>query len=244
MAKFLVLGDIHNEYKFFMDASIYAEQNDLHIISVGDVVDYGPHATSTIALASTLSKTGKATFIEGNHDNKIYRYLKGNNVTVSHGMTSTIDALESDPIVKEDFMTFYERMKTHMVIGNTHMTHGAFTKSYWTDEVNEKAQNRARLYGEIDKSKPFVEWNGQQYPARTYAWVDAIPSGKTVIVGHDRSPFHEIPAFESNINEVVESTNDLGGTVIFTDTGAGKGGFVSGVVLDENGNKEEIIYFD
>ena len=68
MAKFLVLGDIHNEYKFFMDASVYAEQNDLHIISVGDVVDYGPHATSTIALASTLSKTGKATFIEGNHD--------------------------------------------------------------------------------------------------------------------------------------------------------------------------------
>ena len=105
MAKFLVLGDIHNEYKFFMDASIYAEQNDLHIISVGDVVDYGPHATSTIALASTLAKTGKATFIEGNHDNKIYRYLKGNNVTVSHGMVSTIDALESDSIVKEDFMS-------------------------------------------------------------------------------------------------------------------------------------------
>ena len=39
MAKFLVLGDIHNEYKFFMDASVYAEQNDLHIISVGDVID-------------------------------------------------------------------------------------------------------------------------------------------------------------------------------------------------------------
>ena len=57
MSKFLVLGDIHNEYKFFMDASLYAEENDLHIVSVGDVVDYGKHATSTIALASTLSKS-------------------------------------------------------------------------------------------------------------------------------------------------------------------------------------------
>ena len=131
-----------------------------------------------------------------------------------------------------------------MCIRDSHITHGAFTKSYWTDEVNEKAQNRARLYGEIDKSKPFVEWNGQQYPARTYAWVDSIPSGKTVIVGHDRSPFHEIPAFESNINEIVESTNDQGGTVIFTDTGAGKGGFVSGVVLDEQGVVQETVIFD
>ena len=35
----------------------------------------------------------------------------------------------------------------------------------------------------------------------------------------------------------------VGGTVFFTDTGAGKGGFVSGVVLDEQGNVEEVIHF-
>ena len=244
MSKFLVLGDIHNEYKFFMDASIYAENHNLHIISVGDVVDYGPHATSTIALASTLSKTGKATFIEGNHDNKVFRYLKGNNVTVSHGMVSTIEALESDPIVKEDFMTFYNNMKTHVVIGNTHMTHGGFTASYWSDEVDQKKFDRARLFGEIDSSKPFVEWKGNSYPHRTYEWTNAIPKGSTVIVGHDRSPFCEIPAFESNINEIVTSTNDLGGTVIFTDTGAGKGGFVSGVVIDSAGIVQDTVVFD
>ena len=244
MSKYLVLGDIHNEYRFFMDASIYAEKNDLHIISVGDVVDYGKHATSTIALASTLSKTGKATFIEGNHDNKIFRYLKGNNVTVSHGMVSTIEALESDPIVYEDFMTFYNNMKTHVVIGNTHMTHGGFTASYWSNEIDQKKFDRARLFGEIDTSKPFIEWNGNQYPHRTYEWTNAIPKGSTVIVGHDRSPFEEVPAFESNINEIVSKETDLGGIVYFTDTGAGKGGFVSGVVLDADGVVLDTVNFD
>ena len=34
--KYLVLGDIHNEYKLFMDAVLYAKENDLTIISVGD----------------------------------------------------------------------------------------------------------------------------------------------------------------------------------------------------------------
>ena len=99
------------------------------------------------------------------------------------------------------------------------------------------------MYGEIDKSKPFVEWNGQQYPARTYAWVDAIPNNKVVIVGHDRSPFEEIPAFESNINQIVSKTNEQGGTVYFTDTGAGKGGFVSGVVVDNDGLVQNTVEF-
>ena len=42
-----------------------------------------------------------AMFIEGNHDNKIYRYPKGNDVVV-HGMVATIKDLESDDTVKEN----------------------------------------------------------------------------------------------------------------------------------------------
>ena len=158
-------------------------------------------------------------------------------------MVSTVDALDNDEVVRQDFMTFYEGMKTHMVVGDTHITHGGFTASYWTDEVDQKKFNRARLFGEIDKSKPFVEWNGQHYPHRTYEWTNAIPNGSTVIVGHDRSPFEEVPAFESNINEVTTSINSQGGTVIFTDTGAGKGGFVSGVVIEEDGTVQETVIF-
>ena len=46
----------------------------------------------------------------------------------------TIEALESDPIVKEDFMTFYEKMKSHMVIGDTSFnTRSIYPKPYWTD---------------------------------------------------------------------------------------------------------------
>ena len=239
---YIIIGDVHNESNLLGHAIDYALLNELRIVFVGDLVDYGPTPTETIHMAYDLMNNHNAIFIEGNHDNKINRYLLGNDVTISHGMVPTIEALKSDK-VSNAFKSIYENMLPLLVIGDTHITHGAFTKSYWTDEVDVKAQNRARLYGEIDKSKPFVEWNGQQYPARTYAWVDAIPSGKTVIVGHDRSPFHETPAFESNINEVVQQTNALGGTVVFTDTGAGKGGFVSGVVLDEQGNVEEVIHF-
>ena len=239
---YIIIGDVHNESNLLGHAIDYALLNELRIVFVGDLVDYGPTPTETIHMAYDLMNNHNAIFIEGNHDNKINRYLLGNDVTISHGMVPTIEALENNK-VSDMFKSIYENMLPLLVIGDTHITHGAFTSSYWSDDINDSAHNRARLYGEIDKSKPFVEWNGQQYPARTYDWVDAIPSGKTVIVGHDRSPFHETPAFESNINEVVQQTNALGGTVVFTDTGAGKGGFVSGVVLDEQGNVEEVIHF-
>jgi len=241
--KYLVLGDIHNEYKSLMDAHIYAQEHNLTIISVGDVVDYGPNPVEVIHLMNTLMKVDNTIAIEGNHDNKIYRYLKGNDVTVSKGMKSTVEAFEKDSTAKDSFNFIYENMKNFFVIGDTHITHGAFTSTYWEGDTESKQAKRAFLYGEIDNTKPFVEWNGQHYPHRTYGWVDAIPNGKTVIVGHDRSPFEEVPAFENNINQVTVSTNDNGGTVIFTDTGAGKGGFVSGVTLDEQGKFIDVIEF-
>jgi hypothetical protein len=236
---YLVLGDIHNEYLLFAKAHSYATANNLHIVSVGDVVDYGTEATSTIAFASLLLRRGQATFIEGNHDNKINRYLNGNDVKMSYGMNSTVGAVADDE-VKNAFLYLYDHMKTHVVIGDTHITHGAFTSSYWTDGPSGKKFDRSRLYGEVDKNKPTIEYNGFNYPARTYEWVNDIPAGKTVIVGHDRSPFSDTHV---NMDEVVTRLNDQGGTAIFTDTGAGKGGFISGVVLSESGSVQEIVKF-
>lgn len=236
---FLVLGDIHNEYLLFARAHSYAVTNNLHIVSVGDVVDYGTEAASTITYSHRLLLQSEATFIEGNHDNKIYRYLNGNAVKISYGMTSTTLAVEDDD-VKNAFLYLYDHMKTHVVIGDTHITHGAFTSSYWTDGPSGKKFDRSRLYGEVDKNKPSIEYNGSNYPARTYEWVDDIPFGKTVIVGHDRSPFSDV---HDNMDEVVIRLNDQGGTAIFTDTGAGKGGFISGVVLSEFGLVQEIVKF-
>ena len=239
---YIIIGDVHNESHLLGHAIDYALLNELRMVFVGDLVDYGPTPAETIHMAYNLMNNHNAIFIEGNHDNKINRYLLGNDVTISHGMVPTIEALKNNK-VSDMFKSIYENMLPLLVIGDTHITHGAFTSSYWSDDIDVKKHDRARLYGEIDKSKPFVEWNGQQYPARTYAWVDAIPNNKVVIVGHDRSPFEEIPAFESNINQIVSKTNEQGGTVYFTDTGAGKGGFVSGVVVDNDGLVQNSVEF-
>ena len=240
----LVVGDVHNNFVGMMDAYNYARLNQLRIIFVGDIVDYGKDAQNTILFAQYLAKTKKAQFVKGNHDDKIYRYAKGNDVKYHPAaMESTVNAL-TNTLVESAFFDLYDSMNDYINFGNTYITHGAFIKDFWEDSsLVSDTINRGFLYGEIDSNKHMIEYNGQMYPHRVYDWVDYIPSGVTVVVGHDRSPFEALPTFDKNLSDVLIKENNAGGTAIFTDTGSGKGGFLSGVVLDSNGIYQKTVQF-
>ena len=236
---FLVVGDIHNEIEQMQSVVDFATSKDLDLIFVGDLVDYGPNPAEVIKLANSLPN---AQFIEGNHDNKIHRYAKGNDVVIGENQRGTVDALE-DPEVLTAWTELYNKMTSYVSIGDTYITHAGFSGEFW-EGVDNKKVRKTFMFGEVDNSLPFVERFGQLYPHRSYGWTGSIPKGKTVIVGHDRSPFQIKPAFDSNINKVVVSENEQGGTVIFTDTGAGKGGFVSGVIIDDSGVVQDFVSFE
>jgi protein phosphatase len=236
---FLVVGDIHNEFEQLQSVVDFATSKDLDIIFVGDLVDYGPNPAEVILLANSLPN---AQFIEGNHDNKIHRYAKGNDVIIGENQQGTVDALE-DPVVREAWAELYNKMSSFINIGDTYITHAGFSAEFWEGDFGGKTK-KTFLFGETDPTLPMVERFGNKYPHRSYGWTGSIPAGKTVIVGHDRSPFQQEPAFDSNINKVVVSENEHGGTVIFTDTGSGKGGFVSGVIIDDNGVVDSFVSFN
>ena len=60
------------------------------------------------------------------------------------------------------------------------------------------------------------------YPERVLRWVDRIPEGVTVYCGHDRRSTDGRPYVRSGSS---------GGTAVFLDTGAGKGGHLSWIDL-------------
>jgi protein phosphatase len=72
----------------------------------------------------------------------------------------------------------------------------------------------------------FGEPTGRQqpdgYPERSLRWVDRIPAGLTVYCGHDR---------RSRDGRPYRRVGALGGTAVFLDTGAGKGGHLSWIDL-------------
>jgi hypothetical protein len=84
-------------------------------------------------------------------------------------------------------------------------------------ERPQGAVSRA-LYGE-----PTGRLQTDGYPERSLSWVDRIPAGTTVYCGHDR---------RSTDGRPYRRTGQAGGTAIFLDTGAGKGGHLSWIDLD------------
>ena len=67
---------------------------------VGDLVDRGPDSPGVLRLVMGMTAAGHALCVPGNHENKLVKALRGRNVTISHGLETTLAQLATEP---EDF---------------------------------------------------------------------------------------------------------------------------------------------
>ena len=224
----LIIGDVHSQLDKFRMAVAYAQEHRLLLISLGDLVDSGPHPFETVQLMHRLMTSNTAAFVIGNHDDKFGRYADGRDVIFSNDARSTIDTVGAARM--NDFLGMYCEIIHHEFsgifhrLGNMILTHGAYHSdmdhSLNNRTVAKKCRYRA-LYGEV---------TGEKYqtghPVRAYHWFDEVPPSTCVIVGHDRRPVCNEP-----ISAPMEVDTRFGGRVIFMDTGCGKGGILSGAIL-------------
>lgn len=87
----IILGDVHgchDEMRELLDQLGYEPGRDV-LVSVGDIIDRGPKIRETIEYLLGLPDFH---MVLGNHEDKFLRYLQGNNVKVSGGMETTINA--------------------------------------------------------------------------------------------------------------------------------------------------------
>ena len=101
--------------------------------------------------------------------------------------------------------------------------HGGFHTAMLETEAPEHGLERAHgvmaraLFGE-----PTGRTQPDGYPERSLRWVDRIPAGITVYCGHDRRSTDGRPYIRRGA---------AGGSAVFLDTGAGKGGHLSWIDL-------------
>lgn len=223
----LVVGDIHGNYTLFKKAYDYARSKHLFFMSLGDLVDRDRQPYEVIKLMYEIVSSGLGGIAIGNHDDKFRRYADGAKVSFSKDGKQTLD--DVGPERMEDFLKMYVSIVDHGTFS------GLFHK--FDDIVLVHAASHHRMWesnpiiGKNEKSRFIVgETNGEKmpdgYPVRLYNWIDNIPTGKTLIVGHDKMPIHSI-----DITEPMIVSNKNGGKVIFLDTGCGKGGFLTGAII-------------
>jgi hypothetical protein len=226
----LVFGDIHGDIISFSRAYAYAVEHNLFFMSLGDLCDRGRHPYEVVSLMHQYMTNGNAGFVIGNHDYKFYRHAKGAIVVFSKDSQQTLDDVGPERMAKfldmyVDIVDFADLSKFYHTFDDITMVHAAAHSAIWENPgvITKTPQNRF-LVGETCN-----EIDDDGYPIRLYSWVDDIPAGKTVIIGHDKQ------------KERIVMINGVGGSVVFADTGCGKGGFLTGAVVKPDANNRFVI---
>lgn len=243
--QYLIIGDVHADYPPLERAINFALSNDLHLVSVGDIVDGKEDGAKCVRELNKLLDSGKASIVKGNHEHKIIRALNGANVTLGPPNIVTMAEMQENPQFVSDFRHMVEtHCKEYIKLNDTtYITHGGMHPDFWNAETITRKMYDTMMFGQANYKKTF--WHkGQDYPCRTYEWKDSVPEGITLYVGHDPAPLSEEPDFDNFQAEPLVHVNDIGGTTIWLDCGAGKGGDLYGLVVNSNTNEiEDTINF-
>ncbi len=225
----LVLGDIHGNIEGFMKAAAFAMNENLLLVSLGDLVDYGNENINCIIMMHTLIDSGHAKMIIGNHDYKFNKWIDQSRegevrVQVKGGMVNTVDELNANyggndvHDVLDKFQDIYENSSFVLRAENTIFVHAAVHPRFWEGEFNSKLRARA-LFGQVQGRKIV---DGYDYPNRVYDWVDEVPDENSVYFGHDIMSYETMTAIK--------------GKAFGMDTGSSKSGRLTGAVVElQNG---------
>ncbi|MFB1050099.1 bis(5'-nucleosyl)-tetraphosphatase PrpE [Paraliobacillus sp. JSM ZJ581] len=127
-----IIGDVHGCYEelldlfkelgYSIDSTVPIHPDGRKSIFLGDITDRGPYSLKMIELVYEMVVQKKlATYLPGNHCNKLYRYLRGNNVKVKHGLETTVAEYKSlstskQNEIKHKFMALYEDAPLYLML--------------------------------------------------------------------------------------------------------------------------------
>jgi predicted kinase len=228
-----VIPDVHGMIESLKQAVDWAKNRGLFIVFLGDVLDYGPSSVDCVYLVYDLVMRGKAIMTIGNHERKIERWLDQQRklahdprslagktqIRLSEANRATTKVIEAmshreRSRFEGQYAALLAASRHHWVLGeNIMFVHGAAEPEMFEIDdmrLHGRLETRA-LYGEVD---PKNATTSDGYPRRLYNWIDRVPSGKIILVGHD---------IRSTVRPL-RVEGEAGGTVYFMDTGSGKGG--------------------
>src|SRR5207244_3647658 len=112
---FDIIGDIHGCIEELLELFVRLDYRLIHqpdarglpgvvvepppgrkAIFVGDLGDRGPDTSAIYRLVMPMVRDGHALCVMGNHDNKLLRKLRGNEVQLSHGLAATVEQMERE----------------------------------------------------------------------------------------------------------------------------------------------------
>ena len=152
-------------------------------VFVGDLADRGPDSPRVLRTVSAMVASGLALFAPGNHDDKLFRMLKGNKVTRSHGLEMTEAQMDALPpaereSLKTDVLTYLAAGPPYLLLdeGRLLVAHAGMRTEFVGRTDGQVKQ--FTLYGDV---RGFEQ--GTNKPIR-YDWAGEYAGDALIAYGH------------------------------------------------------------
>ena len=188
---FDVIGDIHGCYSelnallhqlgyAIADNGVTVTPPDgRRAVFLGDYGDRGPDTPAVLKLVMAMADAGTAICLPGNHDIKLVRKLKGRGVQITHGLSETLEQLESEPeAFRDQARDFLDRLVSHLVLddGKLVVAHAGMKQDY-----QGRSSSRVRDFALFGETTGETDEFG--LPVRVQ-WARDYRGDATVVYGH------------------------------------------------------------
>lgn len=190
---FDVIGDVHgcvDELRALLDRLGYAVEGDRarppagrSAVFVGDLVDRGPDTPGVLRLVMNMIDAGDALCVQGNHDAKLVKALRGRRVEIKNGLEDSLAQLDREsPEFRARVADFLEGLASHYVLddGRLVVAHAGITERL---QGRESPRVRAfTLFGQTTGEKDEYGLPVRQDWGASYRGRAAVVYGHTPIV--------------------------------------------------------------
>jgi protein phosphatase len=190
---FDIIGDVHgccDELETLLTTLGYQLKDQTYVhpagrkaVFLGDLVDRGDRILDTLNLVRQMVTAESALCVPGNHDYKLLRQLKGQKVTINHGLDKTLAELEAlDETERQSLQSFLTGLVSHYVLddGGLVVAHAGMKQAY-QGRGSSKVRDFA-LYGETTG-----EIDEFGLPVR-HNWASEYRGDAMVVYGHTPVP--------------------------------------------------------
>jgi len=163
--KYDIIGDIHGCFDELISLieklgykkkdGNYIHPNGRHLAFVGDATDRGPQSLAVLDLLFSMQNDNTLNYSPGNHCNKLYRFMKGNKVQISHGLETTVEEFKQcsktrQEQIRKRYIAFYEALPTYQNLDENRLiiAHAGIREDMISKPIQKKITTFV-LYGDI-----------------------------------------------------------------------------------------------
>ena len=177
MTNFALISDVHSQAHLLRLALEYCSNHNLTPLFLGDLFDARVENTDSVSVYHQVKEqidNNSAICIQSNHQNKLLRYLKGNNVFIGDDLQRTLDDFKNSNISLEEVYEFLNTMPYGVVFKDKNQTEYRVAHAYFSSRIDvpeyedfcliyddrlNKSTKSTMLYGPIQREeKQRIEW--------------------------------------------------------------------------------------